>query len=528
MKRLFEQKDKRRKIRDLESIASGFVHVLGLLMFAFLSVSSLIFTRFFPQYYDAEVPYNQIDFFPVTLLGTGILAFLAVWAGRFLTRREENAKRNLKILLAAVLGWMLLAGLFWVFTADSTPMVDQKLVFTSAQRFLDGNYGRLDSGKYLFYYPFQLGLVAWESLILTLFGEETSVSLQICNVFFVVLCTFAVYRSIRFLSEKRETAAVGLLLMAGCFQLIVYCSYVYNDVPGLSLCAVAIWQFLRYMRGGRKSGILGMTAAMTMAVLLRSNSLIVMIAFLCILAVKFIAFQNWRYLGCAVLLLLCCLGSRQVVYRYYENKTGKEINEGMPSILWVAMGMQEGDKEAGWYNGYTIYIWEYTCVYDSERAIYLGKEEIKNRLEEFLSRPAYALDFYTRKLTSQWLDPTYGCFIMTYATENERSDFGESLYTGWPNRILQKYMDSYQIMIYAAVLFLLLLTFKERKKVPLEYYLMLTAIIGGMLFHLIWEAKSRYIFPYFILMLPMAAEGLVRSADWARKRRTKDEASESC
>ena len=116
---------------------------------------------------------------------------------------------------------------------------------------------------------------------------------------------------------------------------------------------------------------------------------------------------------------------------------------------------------------------------------------------------------------------------MTYATDNERSAFGESLYTGLPNRILQKMMDSYQLLIYSLVLFLLIYTKRKKKKMDLEWYVLLIAVIGGVLFHELWEAKSRYVFSYFIMMIPMAAEGLGLLSGCLGKRRTKDEASES-
>ena len=47
-------------------------------------------------------------------------------------------------------------------------------------------------------------------------------------------------------------------------------------------------------------------------------------------------------------------------------------------------------------------------------------------------------------------------------------------------------------------------------------------VIGGFLFHMLWEAKGRYILPYFMLMLPMAAAGLaecsVRLKSWLEKK----------
>ena len=42
----------------------------------------------------------------------------------------------------------------------------------------------------------------------------------------------------------------------------------------------------------------------------------------------------------------------------------------------------------------------------------------------------------------------------------------------------------------------------------IENYLLLIGVFGGFLFTLIWEAKTRYAFPYYILMIPYAAIGI--------------------
>ena len=514
-------------MQKLENISVRVLQVLGIVLFALLTVTSLIFTRFFQLDYQSEIPYNQVDFFLLTLLGTLILAGLSIWLGSRVVSGEEKAERNLKLLLAVVLCWMLAAGLIWIGLANSTPVSDQNMIYTSAQRFNHGNFERLTYGKYLYYYPFQLGLTAWESVILRIFGEENCQALQVFNVLGIMLCVYAGYRITRMLSEKKQAAAAYLLFMAGCFPLIVYSVYVYSDVLSLALCMTAVWQFLRYVRGGKRSGAVLMVCCLAAAVLLRNNSLIVMIAVLCVLLVQAVTRKRWQYLVCAAVLLIACLGSGPLLKQYYEKKTGIEINDGMPSILWIAMGMQEGDKEAGWYNGYSIYIYQDVCKYHSGTAAKLGLAEVKARAKEFLKDPLYAADFYFRKFSSQWAEPTYGCFIMTYATEQDRSDFAESLYTGWPNRILQKYMDSYQILIYGLTLFLLVYKMKKKEKDSLEWYVLLIAVIGGVLFHELWEAKSRYVFPYFIMMIPMAADGLAKLAGCLGRWRTKDEASES-
>ena len=32
-------------------------------------------------------------------------------------------------------------------------------------------------------------------------------------------------------------------------------------------------------------------------------------------------------------------------------------------------------------------------------------------------------------------------------------------------------------------------------------------LVGGFLFHLVWEAKGQYTLPYMVLVIPLAVEG---------------------
>ena len=47
------------------------------------------------------------------------------------------------------------------------------------------------------------------------------------------------------------------------------------------------------------------------------------------------------------------------------------------------------------------------------------------------------------------------------------------------------------------------------KKVHLYQLIILICIIGEVLFSFIWEAKGRYVFPCFVLIIPLACIGIV-------------------
>ena len=67
-------------------------------------------------------------------------------------------------------------------------------------------------------------------------------------------------------------------------------------------------------------------------------------------------------------------------------------------------------------------------------------------------------------------------------------------------------MNLYQLLIYGGVLAFTLAA--ARRRLPLESYLLLIAVFGGFLFSVLWEAKARYVFPYFLMMTPYAAIGI--------------------
>lgn len=522
--------ERKRKPFDLEHLSRAVVHVFCTIIFFFLTLSAWLFTRYFPKDYQGEVPHNRFDL--LSLIGAVLIGIVILILGNWIMREREKEEYHLRLLLGVVMGWSLLFGIVWVLLARSVPVADQMKVASSAQRFLEGNYGRLGYGKYLYYYPFQLGLTAWEELVFAIFGSDNFTAFQILNAVAITGSIGVGYKIVRLLFQERKTAAYYLLLSGICFPFFIYSAYVYGDVMSIFLSLFGIWQFLRYIKCGKWSAVLLLTMGIAGAVLLRNNSLIVLIAIGAVLVVQGIGKKHWRYGLCLIIVLAGVFGSKQVLNRHYEQISGITLNDGMPSVLWIAMGMQEGDKEAGWYNGYSVYTYQDVCLYHGPTAAALGRAEIRSRAKEFLFHPVYALDFYWRKFTSQWNDPTYGSFIMTYATAEpdeegnikgkQRGTVGDRLYAGGINTCLRGFMDGYQLLIYGAVLCLLIR--KRRDREPLEFYILLISILGGVLFHMLWEAKSRYVLPYFVMMLPMAAGGLYQINEVIRGWGTKDEA----
>lgn len=77
------------------------------------------------------------------------------------------------------------------------------------------------------------------------------------------------------------------------------------------------------------------------------------------------------------------------------------------------------------------------------------------------------------------------------------------------DNILQKSEDC--IYIYQKTLILIIfgnsivVIWRGRKDISNEVIFLLTIFIGGFLFQTMWEAKSRYIIPYIVLLIPIAS-----------------------
>jgi hypothetical protein len=164
---------------------------------------------------------------------------------------------------------------------------------------------------------------------------------------------------------------------------------------------------------------------------------------------------------------------------------------------------------------------------NSDEANLISREAIAERTEYFKSHPAYTFRFYLGKYLSQWADGTYASRQATLATFGGRQPFFDSLYTGALSYVYIAYCNAYQNLLYLGVFVFCLNSFtawrrgrhqNERNDNTgairgLPVYLGMIAVFGGFLFHMLWEANSRYIFVYGMIMMLYAAEGLAEGKE---------------
>lgn len=494
-----------KKIRDLifdkgNTWGSRVLLILMGLVAAVLVYYSLCYSSYIAVTYY-EVVLNKKDSVIVNILCLIIAIIIMVGVGKLIEKKHHI---GIPVLLGVVLLWSVILGCYWVTIANSLPCADQELVLGSAKMMLAGDYSTMLQGGYLYLYPHQIGLVAYYEIMMKLFHSGNSEIIQYANVFWNCVTIVAGYHIVKLMFKNNKITIYYLFLMAACLPLFFYTPFVYGEMISLALVFVEIWMMLLYLQTNKyRFAAIGILAS-CLAMAVRMNSIIVVMA--CVVMLVFMAMKRrkWKDLVVAVILLVLSLSTISAIQGIYEKRSGNEFGEGVPKLAHVAMGLQECVCSPGWSNSFNR-ITYVDSGYDQEITNQLSRESIEASKEKFKDL-SYATWFFREKFTSQWNEPTYECFQMNSYHEEELGKAATSLYFGKWNEFLWSFMNRYQFVIYA-----LLLTFVVagiRKPDQMSTYVFLIAIMGGFLFHMLWEAKGRYTFPYMVMMVPYAAAGV--------------------
>ena len=287
----------------------------------------------------------------------------------------------------------------------------------------------------------------------------------------------------------------------------------------------------------------------------------------------------------AVCLAVTSVGILPLVQKCYEKKAGNTLSSGVTAMSYLAMGMQEASRGCGWYNGFNIDTYD-TASMDTAIANEISRLAIDERLTYFREHPGYTADFYLHKHLSQWADGTYASRQATLATYGGRSAFFKEVYEGSLSGGYIEWCNAWQNVLYLGVLVFCIDSLKKRRKSKvvghmadqtaghtagctadhmadqldadqlgadrlgadrhgadqhgadrhgadrhgadwhgadrLYIYVGLIAVLGGFLFHTFWEANSRYIFSYSLLLMPYCGAGvytgICRILDGVRSR----------
>lgn len=479
------------------------------MMFVINCFFSWFKTTYFELYVYNEVPKYKSDHPAILLILMSIFLLIAYKGSKLLEKRNISAK----CLVLVACGWALLLSSFFVLLFRCQVTCDSKALSDCAVAFMQGNYEAFAKGEYLHHYPFQLGLVALLELVYRIFGVENYLVFQFLNVIAIVSIIGLMNLITGELFEDERVRNLEAVISFGMLPLFLFATFIYGDIIGFAFGIGAVYCAIKYIKEDKLRYLLIACGLFMPAVIVKSNIYVLLMAFVIAIVIKMFQNRKWWLIPLSLAMILFSSVGADGIESMYAKRAGMdEMWEGTPKAAWVAMSLQEANEEnngCGWYNGYNWHVYENTD-FDETATTEVCVENIKESLGRFLHNPKDAVYFFYKKFVSQWNAPTFQAMITNewYSRYNEsRYPLADFLIYGTGRTILYQFMNFYHLFIFITSAVGCWYTIKNWK---LERAYFALNIFGGFLFHMIWEAQSRYILGYYVMMLPFAAIGCMQ------------------
>lgn len=488
------------------------------LMFVVAVFCSLLKTTYFELYVYNEIPRYRNDHALLLLALMTVFLILAYWGNYILNRRGINATK----LCYIACGWAFLISLFFVLLFRCGVACDSAYLSDIAVQLMQDNYSAFAEGEYLHHYAFQLGMVAFLELIYRIFGVENYLAFQLLNVGAIVSMIYVLNRITEELFEEEKVCRLEAVISFGMLPLYLFATFVYGDIIGIALGIGSIYCGIRYLKTEKIRYLFIAGALFMPAVTIKSNVYVLMVAFVIAILLKMLQNKKWWLIILLLgVILFSGVGMRGIETVYTRRAGIERMPDGTPKLAWIAMGLQETDEEdsgCGWYNGYNWKVYQ-DYGFDKEATTQACADNIRESLQRFLESPKEAVYFFYKKFVSQWNAPTFQAMITNEWYSRYTGDklpLADFLIYGKGREILYELMNFYHLFMFITGAVGCWLVIKNWR---LERAYFALNIFGGFLFHMIWEAQSRYILGYYVMMLPLAAVGCKQIFDWMAKCR---------
>lgn len=509
-----------KKQNIFETICSYGVTILCFLFFGYVAVMSVLQTsEFDSSNFGGEVILFNYDDLVMNFFLLGAF-FLLVFA---LSRYANVFKKvNELALIVGLSVYTITLGFIWIFMAQSVPAADSGTVTQTAMDVTNGNYSSFISSDSSFYnnesyykiYPFQLGFVFISEIVYRIFGTSFySMPMQAFNVIALTALYIAIVAISKRIFKSKSVTFITVFMLAGCIQGILFTTFVYGNIIGIACAMWACYFVIRFMQSEEKRNYLNILPAallMALSIMAKYNNMIWLAAVSIALLIYIIKNKKWLHFISIAFIILISVGSFNLVIMSYEKRSGVELGKGVDQLLYLDAGLNESAMAPGWYNDLakSKYL-NANC--DNELADSWAKKDIKERLDKFKADSHYRNDFFSKKILSQWNEPSYESLWVSQVKGHYFGDVQEdtilfSVYNGKINKFLYDYFDFFQMITF--ILFSVGVAGLIKKKCSAETIMILTGLVGGFIYHTLFEGKSQYVLTYFIVMLMFSSYGL--------------------
>jgi len=491
------------------------INIVAILFLLTIILLNNIFSANLTRGEQIELEYNGVIDSIFIMVMVLVLYFSAIvietfWHDKLKYQKWEYFKmKACKILLLVYIAIIII----WTILVNPKVVGDSVHVCNLAQVFSGDNYEELlehstyagiSLKQYMAAYPQQISLAFVFSLFFRVLHFNRAIEvLRILNMIGIIIVILVVYKIHVLLSKKYKTNKVLLMLYIFTFApLGMLVTFIYGDIPSLALSLLCVYFMMRYVESNKGKYFVYASFFMMGAYMFRMNSLIFIIA-----TVLYLFLNVCKERGCITLkqmatkigiiitFVVLSIFPSVVVKMYYASIYHLDKEARYPIESYFLMAMEESTRANGWYNEEIAN----KALTNPNRVKEEYRKKIENRVAYFVNHLEDAFKFYITKLASMWTENTYSA-IQNNMVQNHT-------YIENATKPLAFYQKVLLILICLCSCITLI---QNRNNLTLELLFLIMIFIGGFIFHILWEAKSRYIIPYIVVLMPIATIKLKR------------------
>lgn len=488
--------------------------IIGLALCAYITIINLIYTATVSDSWKEQVTFSHLGIINYIVIGfiiMGIVLFTNFIKEKISPKLDDKKRKIIYLIIFLI---YIAISVIWVFLRNSYPIADSLRVYEASSQMYEGR--TIENLKYFELYPQNLVLAYMFSKIFKILHTSNVLIIKFVNIVANCFTIVALYKILNLLGEKYKTNKCLLGVIAFTYvPLILLTNFTYGDMISMSFTMFSIYFSMKYVKDNNFYNLIISAFLMMISIILRMNNLIFVIAITIylILNIKFdknLLKQNLIKIFLIILFVSISIFPFNILRQILSNRYSLDKENSFPITGFLAMGMEEGERANGWYKEETAMMgWN-----DGKNSKEKYKQIISERIGYFCRNIGYTIKFYAKKTASMWAEPLQEAIWQNYSfnfeesflnnlTEEKRLEyekFDETLKKQEP--IVSIYQKALIIIIFFSITIFIIV---NRENISNEILLLLLCFMGGFFFHMLWEAKSRYIISYIIVLIPIAS-----------------------
>jgi 4-amino-4-deoxy-L-arabinose transferase-like glycosyltransferase len=305
------------------------------------------------------------------------------------------------------------------------------------------------------------------------------------------------------------------------------CNFIYNDIIATAFLTSASYFLIRFLKEKSFRYILASTVLLSIGSYFRNVGVLVLIAaaITILLSLKKLGMKKAMAALCILVLLFNVPNWVQDAVLQKTHVVSESINKNSaPVYMWLNMGINP-DMIGFWDNWQSYDIYERQGNYNKQESTKLFKAEIKNKLSS--TTLGDLVKMYYKKILWTWTEGTYQ--VERYGIGNEGSFekgrgmgmiMGGYSYSTFATDLLKgdsKYRSGLLLILYVMnFLMYCFIVFRLIRGIRIKRFdevFAVLVILGFIGFYILWEIKSRYIYPVYPLLIVLSYMGFKDAYD---------------